>query len=129
MEMEVATKTNTHLRMVPKPKAAPKLTADQLVNQVAEHTFEALSYCWFTTRQRPMSDVPIDRFMTALYRVTDESGAMWQPLVMAYLAPVIYALDAELDAAATGQKIKPEVLQRAIREAQVAALASLRVGV
>ncbi len=127
--MEVVTRTNTHLRMVPKPKDTPKLTADQIVNQVAEHTFEATSYAWFTARDRPVSDVPIERFMTALYRVTDKSEALWEPLVMAYVAPVIYALDAELDAQATGQKTKPEILQRAIREAQAAALASLRADV
>jgi hypothetical protein len=112
--------------------AAPKLTAEALTANLIKHTLAALAYSVACAaggdellNSADLSDEPLDRFMTALYRITNSSEAMWQPEVIARLAPLVYALDAELDARQAGQQLTPETLQRAIQVAQTAALAAL----
>ena len=125
MQLVLATTTPQRHALRPAPTGAKPAGAD-LINQVSSRTQRTLYAAFLQVRgedrgrrRQPCADA-MDEFMNALYRVT-EQGDVWRLSVLSHLAPVVFALDAQLDAAETGRTLSEEQVSAAINEALAAA--------
>jgi hypothetical protein len=98
------------------PGVRRKPAAERFIDSVTEKTVRAFDECLAAASGEMRSDAALGEFMTALERVAND-GEVWNPDVLRYLAPVIFALDAQLAADECGVMIGRETLIDAIKEA------------
>lgn len=98
-----------------------KRTVRSSLNMALTRTVRAVTECRTQQAGQLTSDAGLDDFMSALYRVCHEAS-VWRSHVLLYLAPVIFCLDAEMQAEVKGDSISAARLSAAIQMAQQAGM-------
>lgn len=132
MQRQTQTATKASLRLVPAQDATPdnSPTATSLLVDAARQTGRTLLACFTHLQQDQQSrsrltarrnlrqaDAALNEFHAAFYRVA-ENANLWDITALFDLAPVIFAMDAQLKAQAAGVPFDHHALHQTIRAAQ-----------
>lgn len=89
------------------------------LRDLSDKTVACVRACHAAWADQPVADDQLNAFMEALYRVC-EGANVWRAQVLIYLAPVVFALDAEMQRGTTDAEIPEALLGKAIQQAQLA---------